>query len=197
VTAQLADEVRYRGRWYAVAAVDGAGLFDPVEHGLVPGPLSTACWRGYRCWYSVRRARLGLHAVEVGQSERSAPGRSPRLCGVAPWVVDRREVHGGAWCYRGLRAPVRFTGRLLLGHGFVYVGRLNMGFLPAWLYRTVHEVRFAEGRLVRVRNRSLELAVVRERLGSAGLRPADGDERADWIARSFSLDFDYSWPRPS
>ena len=49
MTGQFPDELRYRGRLYAITAVDGRGLFDAREHGLEPGMLSTACWRGVWC----------------------------------------------------------------------------------------------------------------------------------------------------
>lgn len=89
-----------------------------------------------------------------------------------------------------------FTGRLLLGAGYVYVGYLNMGFAPAWLFKRVHEVSFEAGRLTGAHDRSAALAEVRRRLGESGLRPADGQPTRDWIERTFSLTFDYSWPRP-
>jgi hypothetical protein len=33
VTSQISDEVRFHGVWYAITAVDGAGLFELTEHG--------------------------------------------------------------------------------------------------------------------------------------------------------------------
>jgi hypothetical protein len=123
VTTQIPDEVRYRGRWYAVAAVDGVGLFDPAASGLEPGPLSTGCYRGCRCWYTVRAGRLRLQRVEMGRPEsRSAV---VRLAGVKPRVVARRDLHPGAWDYRRLDLDQPFTGRLLLGAAYVDVGRIG------------------------------------------------------------------------
>jgi hypothetical protein len=195
VTTQFPDEVRYRGRRYAVTAVDGAGLFEPSAHGVTPGPLSTACWRGFRCWYAVHGGRLRLRRVEVGrpQDRRAAV----RLFGVKPQLTDRRQPHAGAWDYRRLDVPVPFSGRLLVGAGYVDVGRIGMGFLPAWTYRRVLELTFTAGRCVAARNRSVELAVVRERLGDDGLGPARGESNHAWITRTFSLSFDYSWPSPA
>jgi hypothetical protein len=85
---------------------------------------------------------------------------------------------------------------LLLGDGYIPLGYLDMGFLPAWLYTHVWELAFAEGRLTAAHDRSAELASVRERLGEAGLKPALGTPLGKWIDATLSLSFDYSWPRP-
>jgi hypothetical protein len=70
-----------------------------------------------------------------------------------------------------------------------------MGFWPAWMYADVHELRFAHGVLVEVEDRTAELASVRDRLGDTAARPAPGESTGDWIYRTFSLTFSYSWPR--
>jgi hypothetical protein len=190
MTAQVADEIRYRGRRYAITAVDGHGLFDANEHGLEPAMLSTACWRGVWCRYNVSHGRLILSAVQLGRS--TAPAR--RLFGVKPQVSPGRDMHPGAWQYRRLDAPISFTGRLLIGAGYTSIGRLNMGFAPAWVFERVHELHFVKGRLTSTHNRSTQLAMVRHRLGADGVRPGPDEDRGTWVKRTFSLDFAYSWP---
>lgn len=191
MTSQIADEVRYRGRWSAITAVDGSGLFDPTAHAIHPGPLSSGCWRGFRASYVVRHGRLILHAVEVGRPDT---GGARRLFGVKPHSVGAGSLHPQALLYRRLDAPVLFSGRLLIGAGETHVEYLNMGFRPAWLYRRVHELVFRGGRLTAVHNRSTELATVRNRLGRRGLDRPAGMATEEWVARTFSLTFDYSWP---
>lgn len=191
MTAQFPDEIRYRGRLYAITAIDGRGLFDAVEHGLEPGMLSTACWRGVWCRYAVRRGRLTLMAVQLGRS--TAPARP--LFGVAPHQSSQRDRHPGAWQYHRLDAPIPFTGRVLIGAGYVYLGRPAMGFAPAWLYERVHELCFTRGRLTSTHNRSAQLAMVRHRLGTEGLQPGPDEPSGAWVDRTFSLTFAYSWPR--
>lgn len=192
VTSQFPDEVCFRERSYAVTAVEGAGLFDPAEHGVTPGPLSTACWRGFFCRYSVRGERLVLDAVEMGRPEGEGPAAV--LFGVAAGGAGARAVHRNALVYRGLAAPAGFTGRLLCGADLVRVGRLNMGFQPAWRFERVVELGFRAGQLVSAVDRSVALAEVRRRLGADGLGPAAGESTGDWVERAFSLSFDYSWP---
>lgn len=191
MTGQIPDEVRYRKRWFAIAAVDGEGLFEPAQHGLEPGFLGTGCWRGFQARYRIHRRRLSLYDVCMGRRD----GDRQRLFGVAPVRAVKSHEFEGEWWYRGLAAPVPFTGRMLLGVGFVHIGYLNMGFQPAWLFKQVYEVAFEAGRLIRARDRSMAAAGLRHRLGTSGLQPAPGEESGDWIKRTFSLSFDYSWPQ--
>jgi hypothetical protein len=193
MTAQFPDQLRYRGRLYAITAVDGHGLFHAGDHGLEPGMLSTACWRGVLCRYALRHGLLTLTSVLLGRS--AAP--AGRLFGVKPRVSPATDLHPGAWQYRRLNKPIPFTGRLLIGHGYVYVGRLAMGFIPAWLYERVHELRLVDGRLVSTRNCSVPIAMVRHRLGAQALGPRPDESSGTWVDRTFSLDFDYSWPSSS
>jgi hypothetical protein len=70
-----------------------------------------------------------------------------------------------------------------------------MGFWPTWMFADVYELRFARGVRLEVTDRAAELASVRERLGSGASRPTSGESTTDWINRTFSLTFAYSWPR--
>jgi len=47
VTGQVADSVELDGQAYGIAGVRGGSLFDPGEHRIKPGMISTACWRGH------------------------------------------------------------------------------------------------------------------------------------------------------
>lgn len=95
MSAQIPDEIRYRGRLFALTAVEGVGGFDPAEHGLNPRPAGTACW-------------------------------------------------------------------------------------------------FVAGRLTGARDLSADLDAVRDTITAAG--PEPGESTRDWITRTFSLTFAYSWP---
>jgi hypothetical protein len=192
MTRQFPDEVRYQDRQYAITAVDGTGLFDPGTHGIQPGPLSTACYRGFVSSYLIEDDRLVLDALELGRDED--PPVLHELFGVTPRLADETAIHRTAICYERLAAPVEFTGRLLLGAEYLHLGYLNMGFLPAWLYEWVQELTFDGGQLTAAYDRSAEVSAVRRRIGEEGLRPPEGMPVREWIEQTFSLTFDYSWP---
>lgn len=185
MTTQIPDEVFFERGWFSVAAVDGTGLFDPDAHDLDPMTTSSACWRGYICGYAVSDGHLVVRDLILGSED------PPPLIGK---IHPVREDDDARWRYEGLDIPVDFTGRLLIGDGDVddrpY---LNMGFQPAWMYSEVHELTFQAGTLVTAADRSAELAAVRA--AGPAAEPAPGESTKDWVSRTFSLSYDYSWPR--
>ncbi|MGW2048745.1 hypothetical protein ACWCPF_26720 [Streptomyces sp. NPDC001858] len=184
MTAQEPDEVLFGGRRFWVTAVDGAGLFDPAEHGLEPGPLHTGCYRGHICKYAVVDGRLALRGLHLGSEAKPPP-----LDGVRP---RRRD---GAWRYEGTDVPTAFTGRLLIGRDSADdLPYLHMGFAPAWTFREVHELTLRAGALLAADDCSSELAAVRADIAATAVRPAPGEPIRDWVSRTFSLAYDYSWP---
>ncbi|NUR73703.1 MAG: hypothetical protein HOU81_23050 [Hamadaea sp.] len=186
MTGQIPDEVRYHRRRYAIAAIDGAGLFDPADHGLEPSPLSTGCWRGYCCRYVVKSGRLVLNRVEISVHDTQLYGRS-RTPQARPW-------NRGAAVYDVPDVVMPFTGRLLIGAEVADIAYLNMGFWPAWGFLDVVELIIADGEVTATHDRSVDLAAVRDRIAATGTRPEAGEASADWIKRTFSLAYAYSWP---
>ncbi|MFC0438375.1 hypothetical protein [Kutzneria buriramensis] len=183
MTAQMPDEVFFEGEQFAVAAVDGTGLFDPREHDLEPQALHTACYRGRICHYAVVDRRLVLRELELGSENEPA-----RIDGVRA----RRDEEFGSWHYQGLAVPVAFTGRLLIGSGGIDDRpHLNMGFRPAWMFAEVHELTFRAGELVAADDCSAAIAEIRPDMIA---KPAEGESTEDWIHRTFSLTYEYSWP---
>lgn len=193
MTAQFADLVDFRGEKGDLTAVEGSPLFSPQDHGLTPGPWHTGCWRGYMCEYAVDDGCLVLRRLAIAVKDGPPP---PLAAAPAVHPVQDDEGPGGAWAYRGLNLPVPFTGRLLIGVDFVRNSpRLNMGFLPAWYFETVWELVFDGGRLTTSHDRSTELANVRERMLAAGNQSREGDALDKWLDDTFSLSFEYSWPK--
>jgi hypothetical protein len=185
MTSQIADQVVFEDEQYALTAVDGTGLFHPVEHGYEPRFLSTGCYRGFVCTYAVVADRLLLRDLELGSEDEPAP-----FDGVRPQLVEYQ-----GWQYDGLNRPVAFTGRLLVGTGRPdYSPRLNMGFCPAWLCEQVRELVFRDGQLLTATDCSAALAAVRAEIADFATEPPAGEDVGDWIDRTFSLTYDYSWP---
>ncbi|MFB8277968.1 hypothetical protein [Nocardia colli] len=186
MTAQASDAVLFEGDRFAVTAVDGTGLFDPVAHGLEPRGFKTSCYRGYICRYAVVGQRLVLRDLELG-----SPDESARLDDVRP----QQDKDGWSWHYRGLDISVAFTGRLLIGNGHIpNRPYLNMGFWPAWMCGNVYELTLRAGALLSAVDCSAAVAATRADIITTAHRPAAGESTEAWIARTFSLTYDYSWP---
>ncbi|MCK2239027.1 MULTISPECIES: hypothetical protein [unclassified Crossiella] len=185
MTAQEPDEVFIEGGSFAVTAVDGTGLFDPAAHGMAPRAISTSCYHGHVGRYAVVEQRLTLRELQLGSAAEPPP-----LAGVRP-----RQDEDESWHYRGLELPIDFTGRLLIGRGnLADRPYLTMGFRPAWLYPDVRELTFQAGALLSATDCSAALAEVRAAVAATATRPAPGEETRDWIDRTFSLTYAYSWP---
>jgi hypothetical protein len=180
--------VTYRRIEHSIAGVNGSGLFDPESHGLHPVPMSTANWRGYVCSYSVRERALHLRRLQLGLDPRAEEGRStpPPVLGVEPDT----DPQGYAAEYRFTRAPISFTGGLLLGAGFIQGLYVHMGFHPVWKFRQVIELIFDGGRLSDSHDHSGKVADIREEILS-GRRPDPDatDDLPEWISRTFELDY--------
>jgi hypothetical protein len=209
MTAEISDKVRYHAEDYALAGINGSGLFDPAEHGVRPFGWSTACWRGYYCTYEVTDDSLLLTQVHLGLGPEDAAavarGDGPTLFGQVP---GHYTMHGHSTNLRtgevktswqspdyrvdGLRELVPFTGGLLLGGRFIREMYVHMGFHPAYKFRVVHELVFDAGRLTDEHDRSAEMAEFREMLSSRSLKPgaeASRNEIEQWVKRCFSLEY--------
>jgi hypothetical protein len=70
---------------------------------------------------------------------------------------------------------------------------VHMGFQPAWKYRTVLELLFDEGKLVKIRDVSEEIRELRNKMLERPMEPgldADVQEILSWIESTFELDYD-------
>ena len=182
MTAQIPDSVGYEGTEFAIAGINGSGLFDPLAYDIRPIAPSTANWRGYVASYEVRGERLHLDRLTIGKDSRDIP--LPALFGVSPDLTDFDAE------YEFDEAPMDFSGGLLLGDEFVHELYVHMGFHPAWKYRRVMELIFENGALLRSHDHSERIAEIRGEI-VRGTRPdPDADpELIGWIDRTFELGY--------
>jgi hypothetical protein len=152
LTEQLTDSIRWRDREFSIAGTSGGPRFDPAEHGLEVSWLSSACWRGFLCLYAVDAGELVLTELRVG-TETPPP---PPLFGVLA-----EPAFATSFVYRGLHAPVPFTGGMQLGGGDIHTEHVSRGQSPFYIYDEFHELLFESGRLTSHRDLSAGLAEVR------------------------------------
>jgi len=187
MTAQINDTCFHQKIDFAVAGISGSGLFEPASVGIKPVATSTACWRGYVAHYSILDGELFLTSLDIGLSPqdgiRARAGKGPELFGVLPTAA----LYSG-FTYKGFKAPVAFTGGLLLADDFIPELYVHMGFHPAWKYKNVREVIFDKGRLAEDIDRSSDMAAARANFTDEKgdfKEPAYQDMRS-WIAKCFS-----------
>jgi len=183
MTAQVNDTVKHDGIVYAIAGINGEGLFDPSSLGIEPAGLCSACWRGFVCHYEVRDQELKLGELELSLDGRS---QAPTVFGVAP---GERGLWGIP--YRGIDHLIPYSGGLLLGDGFIEEMYVHMGFHPAYTYRRVQELNFELGLLTKATDLSADMEECRRELGGRENQPS-ADKRKDvmsWIEQRFSRDY--------
>jgi hypothetical protein len=184
MTAQIHDHVTWRNDDYMLVAVDGNGLFNPLDHGLDPQATTTANWRGWVARYEIRDDHLiltELHGVGLSSDPENPP---PTLNGV------RAQRDGpGTHSYPGLDWPIAFSGRLLIARGFIQSLYRHMGFHPAWKFEVSWELDLDRGQMTSARDLSGEMSLLREKIKTDGSLDPDAETRPGWIERTFRLDF--------
>ena len=195
MTAQVSDRVELAGETFAVAGVSGHGLFDPAAHGIEPRMISTGCWRGFHCVYRVTGDELHLGELRLGRGSQlgGVPVEPGGVVLGVPAVLE-----GGELVLRFATHPVAYDGTLLLGADVVDWTYVHMGYAPAWRFARVVELVVVAGRVTEVRDRSAEMAAIREGV-KAGARPDPDGDRSDvrgWIARTFRLGYERTFGEP-
>ena len=169
MTAQASDRITYRDQEFSLVGWEGAGLFDPAQHGLKPFQVSTGNWVGYLCTYAVADSVLRLERLEIGlgADDRAASlrGEGPLLFGVRPRLTEQDSYA----LYENLGQVMAFSGTLTLGADFVWDMYVHMGFHPPWKYRVVWDLTFEAGKLLAETDRSADMARMREAEASGGL----------------------------
>ena len=163
MTGQISDGFRYQGRDFDIARIsDEKTWFKPSRLRLRPEAPTTACWRGFLAHFALADDRLvldQLHVFLVGKDR--APTAGPSIKGVKPKGPsaehDWFNNHYLDLCY-----PLKYTGRLLLGAGFISELYVHMGAQLPWKYEEVHELVFQEGVLVEAHDRSKPMIAVRQ-----------------------------------
>lgn len=199
MTAQFPDTFIYRGEAYDLAGIEGDVLFDPEAYGLHPVGTCSACWRGHIVGYVIAEGELRVDHLAVtltpvsrDKDEPTPPVSAPDLNGVPAIRVPDDSPSFFEYTYQDVGLRVPYTGGLLLSSDFIEDLYVHMGFHSAWKYRTVHELVFEQGRLVKEEDVSEKLAEIRREALSRPDKPGSDTDRQNlmaWIARCFSRDY--------
>ena len=181
MTAQFPDRVLYRDHSWILAWTSGTGLFSPRQHGIEPAANCSACWCGYVCVYQVADRQLLLDRLAL-----NLEGPPPVLFGVRP-EPDRSTVPLFSAMYNDLQHPIPFSGGLLLGRDRPEWPRSLAGMHPAWKYREVVELVFANGELAEARDCSGPLTAIRREVACGRLSPDHAAGHEELFRRIASL----------
>lgn len=147
MTAQIGDEFMIQDRSYTMVALSNPIPFHPKEYGITVESRCTACWRGFWCVYDLSDDELILRDLYVNAKDMVFP----EINGVS---IQEKEDYLGHFVYSNLRLPISYTGKILVGDGFLWEYYIHMGFQRPWAYKTLLEFIFEEGILLDTVDRS-------------------------------------------
>ncbi|NOS93404.1 MAG: hypothetical protein HOP30_15905 [Cyclobacteriaceae bacterium] len=177
MTAQFSDTFIYKDHEYALIGIKGTELFDPNLLGITPNGMSTACYRGYYSVYKMADTGILLNKLTlIGRSYKLIP-----IDGVMPKTNDDETV------YRNLKHVVPFTGIIRLAKDFIEDYYIHMGFQKATAYKKVLDIKFENGKIVEIKDRSDDM----EKKRGAFKKHYDSSGIEERIEEAFSLDLEW------
>lgn len=197
MTAQIPDSFLLDISEFSLVGIKGNGLFNLEQFGIRPIGMSSDCWRGYRCLYTLKNDKLLLD--ELYLSLGTLDGRKfisedgPIINGVKPSRPPNDHFTFNN-TYENLGLNINFSGGLLIGREFIEELYVHMGFHPAWKYREVFELLFDTGKLIEKRDVSNAMQEFRGKMVKYPMRPgyeASEEEIKSWIESTFSLDYSF------
>lgn len=204
MTAQIGDIYKFKGKEFKIVALSSAILFDPKNFGLEPHASSTACWRGYWCEYAIDNDELLLKNLYLfNEDDRYPPFNGVEVsppefkeyeCNGGKKVTT--EAHFGHRVYRDVNMPIPYTGKILLGDGFLQEYYIHMGFQRGWAYKQLIELIFEGGLLLGCNDLSHIAQAQRDAMKQSNIDPRrpGGDNIRKFVADSFSPDYaDKAW----
>jgi len=193
VTAQKNDKFVYHNVEYSIVGFNNDEPLDIASLGIQPTPVSTGCWRGYVAEYAIANNSLVLDGLSVtiwANDEQQIIG--PEINGISP-TGPNTEFDFFTSHYRGLSYPLAYSGKLLLGNGFIRDLYDHMGFHASYKYEHVVELSFDNGLLINETDRSEENAALRQTIILADKRKLGSSDTIDdiesYVANSFSRSF--------
>ena len=204
MTAQIPDTYRYKSKVYDIVAMTNPMGFDPRDYGLEPHSSCTACWRGYWCEYVIKYGKLIMERLLLFNQDDNYPDFN----GVHVSPQEYKEIEyreffdeGGKikkktipdnWGHRTYNANMKmdYTGKIVLGKGFLDEFYIHMGFQRPWAYNDLKEFDFKDGKLISVTDHSAFAEKLREKIRED---PEEFDHTLrrtipTFIDESFSLD---------
>ena len=193
MTAQIGDKFNFNGEMHSIVAMSAPLRFNPGKYGIMPESACTACWRGFWCVYNITDEGIFLNELYIN----SHNDRYPEIEGILPEKDPNGEgdlKYMGHHVYKNLNIKMNFSGKLLVGSGFISKYYIHMGFQRAWAYEVLTELVFDEGNLIETNDHSDIAADLRKKIGTAKVFPSSFFPKRDFVSDSFSLEYgDKAW----
>ncbi len=185
MTGQIPDNLIYKNSSYSIVGLKGEGLPSPLDFGLEPVSPHTANWRGFIMTYVIAEKHLIVQEMNV--TVKDLKDKPPLINGINPETKKEGLVH---LTYKSLELNTQFTGKILIAKDFIDSMYVHMGFQSPLSFNTVIELKISDGALIKVNNFS-EMMEKYRKLNISDGKLEHGENPQEWIARTFSLDYDF------
>ena len=170
MTRQISDLFVIDGEEYEGRGITDS-LVNPIEFGITPMMLHTACYRGFVCRFSLDGA-VRLTQLKV----RSRVGTYPAIDGVLPHIDPDSKIAK----YDGLALEIQYSGHLHLGRDAIPERYVHIGYAHLTEFRKVVKVTCELGVVTGITDVSAEVALQREALDKAIQADPKAGYRAMW-----------------
>ena len=143
MTAQVGDKIRNLDSRFNVWALSTPIEFSPEVFGIVPGVLSTACWRGFWCEYEIKEGHFSLKTLYVNSKDDNYPVINGILPLLEPYPEAKMLNYMGHHIYKDINVPIKYTGKIIAVDGFIMD---YIGFEHLRSFEKVMEWTFEDGR---------------------------------------------------
>ncbi|MEQ8262277.1 hypothetical protein [Pseudohaliea sp.] len=139
MTTQLVDQIQLGDEVYQICEYAGEPMFTPEQLSLTPVMRSTWSWRGLWCFFNIVEGRLELDSLLLDSDVRP-----PTINRVIPEQIEESRDELFEYRYQGLRLPLKFDSRVIVGAKPIRRTRLPDDFRSLQEYLYWEEVRYWE-----------------------------------------------------
>ncbi|MEZ3513713.1 MAG: hypothetical protein K1W37_00275 [Lachnospiraceae bacterium] len=192
MTAQVGDRFIYKEDNYSIVAISNPIQFNPLDYGIKSVACCTACWNGYWCDYYISKKGIMLQNLYIN----SENDYYPKINNVSPERENKKSFqYMGHHLYKNLNIFMEYTGKILIGKGFIKKYYIHMGYQRAWAYEVLDELIFDKGELIKTVDHSEMAKKLRLELeNKAEEISKTGDNISLFVKESFSLEMkDKAW----
>ncbi|MDE5782200.1 MAG: hypothetical protein K2I03_12120 [Lachnospiraceae bacterium] len=192
MTAQVGDQFIYKGDNYSIVAISNPIQFNPLDYGIKPVACCSACWNGYWCHYHISTKGIMLQNLYINSED----DYYPEINNVIPEKEDKKSfMYMGHHIYRNINIFMEYTGKILIGKGFINKYYIHMGYQRAWAYEVLEELIFDKGKLIKTVDHSEMAKKLRLELeNKADEIQKTSDNIQLFVDESFSLEMkDKAW----
>jgi len=197
LTGQINDKFNYKGEEYNISGVSTGYLFRPADFNLQPFSTMSACWNGYQVYYNIVDKHLVVETmlINLKDEEKIIKGKKPLKLGKPDFNTTGFEANHNFFklLYKDLNLKIPFSGRLLITKDFIEEMYVHMGFQNPMSYKTVLELTFNNGKLVKFTDNSKDMERRRNEGADYGALPRSADKEdavGKWVEEKFSLDYE-------